>query len=178
MTTQVLIAGFGGQGVLFAGKFLAYKGLLEDKQVSWLPSYGPEMRGGTANCSIIVSDDPVGSPIVSNPDVLIAMNLPSLDKYENEAVPGSVIIVDSTLIERKLTRTDVKAFYIPATRLAKEMNAPSLANMIMIGKMIKECPAVSIDNLENAMKKVVPPKKADLIGVNMQAVMLGYNYQD
>ncbi len=178
MTTQVLIAGFGGQGVLFAGKFLAYKGLLEDKQVSWLPSYGPEMRGGTANCSIIVSDDPVGSPIVSNPDVLIAMNLPSLDKYENEAVPGSVIIVDSTLIDRKLTRTDVKAFYIPATKLAKEMNAPTLANMIMIGKMIKESSAVSIDNLEDAMKKVVPPKKADLIGVNMQAVMLGYNYQD
>ena len=178
MTTQVLIAGFGGQGVLFAGKFLAYKGLLEDKQVSWLPSYGPEMRGGTANCSIIISDEPVGSPIVSNPDVLLAMNLPSLDKYESEAVPGSVIIVDSTLIDRKLTRTDVKAFYIPATRLAKEMNAPTLANMIMIGKMIKESNAVSIDNLEDAMKKVVPAKKADLMGINMQAVMLGYNYND
>ena len=178
MTTQVLIAGFGGQGVLFAGKFLAYKGLLEDKQVSWLPSYGPEMRGGTANCSIIISDEPVGSPIVSNPDVLLAMNLPSLDKYESEAVPGSVIIVDSTLIDRKLTRTDVKAFYIPATRLAKEMNAPTLANMIMVGKMIKESNAVSIDNLEDAMKKVVPAKKADLMGINMQAVMLGYNYND
>ena len=178
MTTQVLIAGFGGQGVLFAGKFLAYKGLLEDKQVSWLPSYGPEMRGGTANCSIIISDEPVGSPIVSNPDVLLAMNLPSLDKYESEAVPGSVIIVDSTLIDRKLTRTDVKAFYIPATKLAKEMNAPTLANMIMIGKMIKESNAVSIDNLEDAMKKVVPAKKADLMGINMQAVMLGYNYND
>jgi 2-oxoglutarate ferredoxin oxidoreductase subunit gamma len=178
MTNQVLIAGFGGQGVLFAGKFLAYKGLLEDKQVSWLPSYGPEMRGGTANCSIIISDEPVGSPIVSNPDVLLAMNLPSLDKYESEAVPGSVIIVDSTLIDRKLTRTDVKAFYVPATKLAKEMNAPTLANMIMIGKMIKESNAVSIDNLEDAMKKVVPAKKADLLGVNMQAVMLGYNYND
>ena len=176
MTTQVLIAGFGGQGVLFAGKFLAYKGLLEDKQVSWLPSYGPEMRGGTANCSIIISDDPVGSPIVSNPDVLLAMNLPSLDKYENEAVPGSVIIIDSTLIARKLTRTDVKAFYIPATKMAKDMGAPNLANMIMIGKMIKESNAVSIDNLEDSMKKVVPAKKADLIGINMQAVMLGYNF--
>lgn len=178
MTTEVLIAGFGGQGVLFAGKFLAYKGLLEDKQVSWLPSYGPEMRGGTANCSIIISDEPVGSPIVSNPGVLLAMNLPSLDKYENEALSGSVIIVDSTLIDRKITRTDVKAYYIPATKLAKEMNAPTLANMIMIGKMIKETNIVSIDNLEDAMKKVVPPKKADLMGVNMQAVMLGYNYKD
>ena len=178
MTTEVLIAGFGGQGVLFAGKFLAYKGLLEDKQVSWLPSYGPEMRGGTANCSIIISDEPVGSPIVSNPGVLLAMNLPSLDKYENEALSGSVIIVDSTLIDRKITRTDVKAYYIPATKLAKDMNAPTLANMIMIGKMIKETNIVSIDNLEDAMKKVVPPKKADLMGVNMQAVMLGYNYKD
>ena len=178
MTTEVLIAGFGGQGVLFAGKFLAYKGLLEDKQVSWLPSYGPEMRGGTANCSIIISDEPVGSPIVSNPSVLLAMNLPSLDKYENEALSGSVIIVDSTLIDRKITRTDVKAYYIPATKLAKDMNAPTLANMIMIGKMIKETNIVSIDNLEDAMKKVVPPKKADLMGVNMQAVMLGYNYKD
>lgn len=178
MTTEVLIAGFGGQGVLFAGKFLAYKGLLEDKQVSWLPSYGPEMRGGTANCSIIISDEPVGSPIVSNPGVLLAMNLPSLDKYENEALSGSVIIVDSTLIDRKITRTDVKAYYIPATKLAKDINAPTLANMIMIGKMIKETNIVSIDNLEDAMKKVVPPKKADLMGINMQAVMLGYNYKD
>ena len=177
-TTNILFAGFGGQGILFAGKFVAYKGLLEGKHISWLPSYGPEMRGGTANCSVIVSEDPIGSPIVSKPDVLVAMNLPSLDKYESEAVPGSVIIVDSTLIDRKLTRTDVKAFYIPATKLSKEMNAPTLANMIMIGKMIKESNAVSIDNLEDAMKKVVPAKKADLMGINMQAVMLGYNYND
>ena len=176
MTNQVLIAGFGGQGVLFAGKFLAYKGLFEDKQVSWLPSYGPEMRGGTANCSVIVSDEPVGSPIVSTPDILIAMNLPSLDKYENEASSGAVIVVDSTLIERKVERTDVKAFYIPATKMAIDMGAPTLANMILLGKVIKESGVVSVDGLEEAMKKVVPPKKADLIEVNLKAIMLGYNY--
>ncbi len=176
MTKQILIAGFGGQGVLFAGKFLAYKGLFEEKQVSWLPSYGPEMRGGTANCSVIVSDEPVGSPIVSNPDILIAMNLPSLDKYENEAVSGSVIVVDSTLIERKVKRADVNAFYIPATKMAKDMGAPNLANMIMLGKVIKESGVVSVEGLEEAMKKVVPPKKADLIEINLKAVMLGYNY--
>ena len=176
MTKQILIAGFGGQGVLFAGKFLAYKGLLEEKQVSWLPSYGPEMRGGTANCSIIISDEPVGSPIVSKPDILIAMNLPSLDKYEKEAVEGATIIVDSTLIERKVMRNDVKVCYIPATKMAKDMNAPSLANMIMLGKMIKETDAVSMEGLEDAMKKVVPPKKADLIGINMSAIQLGYDY--
>ncbi len=176
MTNQILIAGFGGQGVLFAGKFLAYKGLFEDKQVSWLPSYGPEMRGGTANCSVIVSDEPVGSPIVSTPDILIAMNLPSLDKYENEAVSGAVIVVDSTLIERKVEREDVKAFYIPATKMAIDMGAPTLANMILLGKVIKESGVVSVDGLEEAMKKVVPPKKVDLIEVNLKAIMLGYNY--
>ena len=100
-TTQILIAGFGGQGILFAGKFLAYKGLLEDLQVSWLPSYGPEMRGGTANCNVILSEEPVGSPIVTSPDVLIAMNLPSLQKYVDAVVPGGQIYVDSTLIAEK-----------------------------------------------------------------------------
>ncbi|MGM9626456.1 MAG: 2-oxoacid:acceptor oxidoreductase family protein, partial [Eubacteriales bacterium] len=113
MLTQILIAGFGGQGVLFAGKFLAYKGLFENKEVSWLPSYGPEMRGGTANCSVILSDQPVGSPIVTNPDVLIAMNLPSLDKYESACVPGAKLFIDSTLIARSVKRTDVEAFEIP-----------------------------------------------------------------
>ena len=106
MTSNILIAGFGGQGVLFAGKFLAYKGLLEEKQVSWLPSYGPEMRGGTANCSIILSDEPVGSPIVTSPDVLIAMNLPSLEKYVNTVVAGGQIYVDSSLIDVKVERDE------------------------------------------------------------------------
>ena len=106
-TTQILIAGFGGQGILFSGKFLAYKGLMEDLQVSWLPSYGPEMRGGTCNCSVILSDTPVGSPIITNPDVLVAMNLPSLQKFVDDVVPGGVIVLDSTLIGAKVDRTDV-----------------------------------------------------------------------
>ena len=137
-TTQYLFAGFGGQGILFAGKFAAYKGLIEDKQVSWLPSYGPEMRGGTASCSVIISDDAVGSPIVSKPDVLIAMNLPSLDKYEGEVKAGGVIFADSTLIERKVARDDVTVHYIPATKLASDNGMPTLANMIIIGKILKE----------------------------------------
>ena len=116
MTHSYLIAGFGGQGLLFAGKFLAYKGLLENKEVSWLPSYGPEMRGGTANCSFIIGDEPVGSPIVEHPDVLMVMNLPSLNRYEQAVQPGGTIFVDSTLVERKLERSDVKAIYVPATR--------------------------------------------------------------
>ena len=177
-TTGLLIAGFGGQGVLFAGKFLAYKALLEGKQLSWLPSYGPEMRGGTANCSVIVSDDPVGSPIVSKPDVLMVMNLPSLDKYEEATVAGGKIVVDSTLIERKVERTDVEAYYIPATRLAKEAGFPTLANMIMVGKLIKESGMVSYEGIRDALAKVVSAKKADLLEVNLKAIEIGYNYAE
>ncbi len=178
MTTQILIAGFGGQGVLFAGKFLAYKALLEGKQLSWLPSYGPEMRGGTANCSVIISDELVGSPIVSKPDVLIAMNLPSLDKYEDAVVSGGTIFVDSTLIERKVKRSDVKVVYIPSTSLAQSIGAPTLSNMIMMGKFLKECDAVSYDDLESALKKIVSARHADLFDVNLKAVNCGYDYEN
>ena len=177
MTKQILIAGFGGQGVLFAGKFLAYKGLTEGKQVSWLPSYGPEMRGGTANCSIILSDEPIGSPIVSNPDVLFAMNLPSLDKYENEVKSGGIIIVDSTLIKRKVERDDVEAYYIPATQIASEENLPGLANMIILGLMIKKSGIMPYENIEKALNKVVSAKKANLLELNKKAIQIGYDYE-
>ena len=176
-TTNLLIAGFGGQGVLFAGKFIAYKGLLEGRQLSWLPSYGPEMRGGTANCSVILSDVPVGSPIVSNPDVLMVMNLPSLDKYEKEAVKGASIFVDSTLIDRKVIREDVSAYYIPATQLAKDAGFPTLANMIMVGKMIRETGLVSYEGLREALGKVVSAKRAELLEVNLKAIEIGYAYE-
>ena len=178
MTTQVLIAGFGGQGVLFAGKFLAYKGLLEDKQVSWLPSYGPEMRGGTANCSIILSDIPVGSPIVATPDILVAMNLPSFEKYESSVKAGGMIFADSSLIEKKCSRDDVKAFYIPATQLAKENGMPTLANMIILGKVIRESGIVEYGNIEDALKKVVSAKRIELLDINRRAIELGYEYND
>ena len=177
-TTQYLFAGFGGQGILFSGKFLAYKGLMDGKNVSWLPSYGPEMRGGTASCSVIVSDTPVGSPIVSRPDVLIAMNLPSLDKYEDAVVPGGTIYVDSTLIERKVKRTDVKVIYIPATKLASDHKAPTLANMIIMGKVLSE--EGQFDNeagVEAALKKVISAKHADMLAVNMNVMRLGHEYK-
>lgn len=176
-TTQILIAGFGGQGVLFAGKLIAYKGLIENKQVSWLPSYGPEMRGGTANCSVIISDTPVGSPIVSYPDVLIAMNLPSLKKYENDVVSGGTIIVDSTLIAEKVERDDVNVYYVPATKMATDEGFSTLANMILMGKLMKVCSNVGYNCVEDAVKKVVPPKKANLIDINLKAVGLGYEFE-
>ena len=175
-TTQILIAGFGGQGILFAGKFLAYKGLLEELQVSWLPSYGPEMRGGTANCNVIVSEQPVGSPIITEPDVLIAMNLPSLLKYVDTVVPGGQIYVDSSLIGQKVERTDVEVFYIPATQMAKEQQIPTLANMIMMGHVLQNHPELSFDGTETVVSKLVPPTKAALVELNMKALLLGKNY--
>ena len=175
-TTQILIAGFGGQGILFAGKFLAYKGLVEDKQVSWLPSYGPEMRGGTANCSIVLSDSPVGSPIITTPDVLVAMNLPSLQKFVDTVAPGGKIFVDSTLIDMKVERTDVEVFYIPATQLAKDAGFGSLANMILTGKVLKECDAVPFEGNQQTLEAFIPAKKANLIDANCKALQIGYDY--
>ena len=175
-TTQILIAGFGGQGILFAGKFLAYKGLTEELQVSWLPSYGPEMRGGTANCNVILSDTPVGSPIVTSPDVLIAMNTPSLEKYVNTVVKGGQIYVDSSLIGAKVMRDDVDVFYIPATQIAKDEGIGSLANMIIVGHLLENHPELSFDGADNVVEKLVPAKKAALKELNMKALTLGKNY--
>lgn len=176
-TTQFLFSGFGGQGILFAGKFLAYKGLMDDRQVSWLPSYGPEMRGGTASCGIILSDEPVGSPIVANPDVLVAMNLPSLDKYESAVVPGGMIFADSTLIERKVQRDDVKVFYVPATKLANDNGTPTLANMVLMGKILKELGDFGEDSLRAALGKVISAKRADMLEVNLHAMQIGADYE-
>ena len=176
MTHQILIAGFGGQGVLFAGKFLAYKGMVEDKNISWLPSYGPEMRGGTANCSVVLSDMPVGSPIITNPDVLVAMNLPSLQKFVDAVVPGGKIFVDSTLIDAKVERTDVEVYYIPATQMAKDAGFSTLANMILMGKVIKETGAVRFDNTLETLKSFIPAKKEKLIDINCQALQAGYDF--
>ncbi len=172
-TKQILVSGFGGQGILFAGKFLAYKGLTEDKQVSWLPSYGPEMRGGTASCSIIISDEPVGSPIVSNPDILVAMNLPSLDKFENSVVPGGIIFADSTLIDRKVQRDDVTVYYVPSTELASKEGLGNLANMIMVGKLLDVLGEYDEKAVLAALGKVVSAKKANMFEANLKAMQIG-----
>ena len=171
---QILIAGFGGQGVLFAGKFLAYAGMILTKQVSWLPSYGPEMRGGTANCSVVISDEPVGSPIVSTPDVLIAMNLPSFEKYQSSVVKGGMIIYDSTLISASEDRPDVVYYPLPATKTAQENGLEGLANMILAGSFVKHAFSEAYPVIDDAISKVVPPKKAHLAEPNRRAVQIGY----
>lgn len=173
-TFEFLIAGFGGQGVLFCGKFLVYTGMIQDKQISWLPSYGPEMRGGTANCSVTISDTPIGSPIVTKPTDLIVMNGPSLDKFEDSVKPGGKIFVESSLISRKVRREDVDVFYVPATQLAEENDLKGLANMIMMGKVLRETGVCAHDDIRAAMTKTVPAKKMALFEANLRAVELGF----
>ena len=171
---KILIAGFGGQGIQFSGKLLAYIGMYTGKEVSVIPSYGPEMRGGTSNCSVNISDNPIASPLVVNPQELIVMNLPSLDKFETACVPGAKIFVDSTLIARKGTRSDVEYIYVPATGIANDNGFSTLANVVMCGKFMKETGLCDIDAAAPIIKKLVPAKKPELFDLNMKALALGF----
>jgi 2-oxoglutarate ferredoxin oxidoreductase subunit gamma len=173
MTTELILAGFGGQGILFAGKILAYCGLLAGKELSWLPSYGPEMRGGTANCSVCISDEPIGSPVVTQPDCLIAMNGPSYVKFVNEVKPNGLILLDNSVVEETETRADVKTIALPATDMATENGLNGSANMILLGRMLAETKLFDLDTVQKAMEKCIPPKRAHLIAANMQAVQIG-----
>lgn len=175
MTTEILLAGFGGQGVLFAGKILAYCALLDGKELSWLPSYGPEMRGGTANCSVCVSDEPIGSPMVTNPDILVAMNQPSYEKFINAVKPNGAAFIDSSLVESKCGRKDISCYYVPSTSLANENELQGGSNIILLGKIIKETGLFTIETVKKAIEKVVPPVKEMLIKNNFRAIELGMN---
>ena len=175
-TTKILIAGFGGQGILFSGKALAFTGLKADMEVSWLPSYGPEMRGGTANCSVTLSDTPIGSPIVDKPNVLIAMNLPSLEKFYNDTEKDGYVIFDSSLIEKKDLRNDISTVGIPATKLASDNSLEGLANMIILGKVIKETNVLTMEQVKTSLAQMIPAKKAELLEKNIKAIELGFNY--
>ena len=170
---RIVFAGFGGQGLLFAGKVVAYAGLIDDHEVSWLPSYGPEMRGGTANCSVTVADEPIGSPLIMNPNVLIAMNQPSLIKFENDVEPGGLMLIDTSLITREPERDDVKVIALPATNMAEEAGLKGLANIVLVGKLLAEKPFCSLETIEAAIRKAVPPTKAALIEKNLSALKLG-----
>lgn len=176
MAVNMLIAGFGGQGVLFVGKIVAYTGMIEEKQVSWLPSYGPEMRGGTANCSVCIDEKPIGCPIVLEPETLIVMNRPSYDKFIADVLPGGHVIIDSTLIDVTCDRKDILVFNIPATQLANDNDLHGLANIIILGQVLKATNFTSFDILSQAIGKCVPPKKQHLLEPNIRALKLGYEY--
>ena len=172
-TSRVICAGFGGQGVMSMGQLLTYAGMLEEKEVAWLPSYGPEMRGGTANCAVTVSDEPVGSPVIANDATCaVIMNLPSM-KFVDDVVPGGHILVNSSLIDVKVERDDVEVTYIPANDLAGEMGMPKVANMIMLGACLKVTNAVDIESLLHAFLKVFGERKSKFITKNKEALQKG-----
>ncbi len=177
MMKKIIFAGFGGQGVLFAAKTLAYAGMDAGMQISWLPSYGPEMRGGTANCSVILSDQPIGSPVILQPDVLIAMNKPSLEKFENTVAPGGVIVLDSFLIDQKVKRDDVTVIYIPAKQLAEEAGKASLGNMVMLGAAVRHGELLRKELLDKSMVDHTPASKAALAELNQKMIDIGYNFE-
>lgn len=170
---QAVLAGFGGQGTLFAGKVIAYAGLIEDRYVSWFPSYGPEMRGGTANCSVTLSDEPIGSPLVTEPDAIIAMNQPSYDRFVEEARSGATVVFDSDLVVPGDARSDVRRVGIPAAKLAQDAGMGKLANVVLLGKLWAETGFCERATLDAAIRKCVPPAKAQLIELNKQAMEIG-----
>ena len=173
MLKQFIFAGFGGQGMLLIGKFLAMACMLDGKHVSWLPSYGPEMRGGTANCSVIVSDDPVGSPIIEQADVVVAMNLPSLDKFESKVKPGGLLVINSSLIDRKAVRDDIRVVYCDATRIAEEVNNPKGANVAILGAMLAHESIVDNDKMLEAVKIELGERKLRFLEGNKKALFAG-----
>lgn len=171
-----IFAGFGGQGILFTGKVVAYTGLLDGHEVSWLPSYGPEMRGGTANCSVCISDRPVASPLVTAPNVLLVMNGPSYDRFIGSVEPGGCVVLDSSMIKTASGRTDLTMAEIPATRLAKENGLGGGANMIMLGRLLKETGFTTLEGIRAGVEKSVPASKKHLLEANIRAIELGYGY--
>ena len=173
MKKEIIISGFGGQGVLSMGKILAYSGLMEDKEVTWMPAYGPEQRGGTANVTVIVSVDRISSPILSKYDVAIVLNQPSLDKYESKVKPGGILIYDGYGIINPPTRQDITVYRIDAMDKAAEMKNAKVFNMIVLGGLLKVCPVVSTDGLNKALFKSLPERHHSMIPLNMQAVEEG-----
>ncbi|MGI6092640.1 MAG: 2-oxoacid:ferredoxin oxidoreductase subunit gamma [Veillonellaceae bacterium] len=175
MTYEMIMSGFGGQGIMLMGQLMTYAGMIEEKNVSWIPSYGPEMRGGTAYCSVIVSGEPIGAPMVSEPNIVVAMNLPSLDKFEPVLRPGGTLIINSSLIGRDAKRTDIKVCKIPANDIANELGNTKVTNMVVLGAIVAATSAVEIDSVLKAFAKMFA-KKPKLLEINEKALYRGANY--
>ena len=173
MEEMLIIAGFGGQGVQLIGKMLVEAGMEEGKEVSFLPSYGAEMRGGTSNCNVIISDEPVGSPIVNEATCVMALNRPSMDKFEGSVIPGKTLLINSSLVDRKAERTDIEAIYVPANDIANELGNTKVANMVMLGAYIAATGALQVQTLQEMLRHMFSGKKEALIPLNMEALTRG-----
>ena len=170
---RIIVAGFGGQGILMLGKLLAHAGMMEGKQVTWLPSYGPEMRGGTANCNVIISDDPIGAPIVTEATCVIAMNLPSVERFASFAQPGGWLLLNRSLIPVTPDRSDVQTLAVPANDLAQQQGSTRVANVVMLGALLALTRAVRRESVVTAIKEVLGPGKQHLLGINLNALEEG-----
>jgi 2-oxoglutarate ferredoxin oxidoreductase subunit gamma len=176
MHEEVIIAGFGGQGALFAGQLLTYTGMDEGYQVTWIPSYGPEMRGGTAHCTVILSDDPIGSPIIRNPTAAVVMNPPSMEKYEPLVRPGGVLVVNSTLVRGRSVRGDITVVYVPANDLATELGNVKMTNVILLGALLAAKPILPVEAVKRAMELHIPERRKHIIEPNKRALDRGIEY--
>jgi 2-oxoglutarate ferredoxin oxidoreductase subunit gamma len=175
METSIIIAGFGGQGALFAGQLLAYAGMDAGRHVTWIPSYGPEMRGGTANCTVIIGDDPIGAPLVTRPDVAIVFNKPSFDKYEPIVKPGGLLVVNRSIVSDESERTDIEAVYIEANAIAEKVGTNKMLNMVLLGAMLSRRPVLALADVARALEKHLPESKAHLVGANQKVLQRGYD---
>ncbi len=176
MQTDIIIAGFGGQGVLFAGQLMAYAAMDAGWEVTWIPSYGPEMRGGTANCTVIIADEEIGSPLVLNPKAAIVLNLPSLDKYEPLVVPGGVLVANASLVNRPPMRTDIESVFIPVNEIAEEIGNRRLLNMVALGALLAKLPVLSLEEIEKALENHLPERHRKFLEVNKQALRRGAEF--
>lgn len=174
--TSIIISGFGGQGTLFAGQVLAYASMDNGLEVTWIPSYGPEMRGGTAHCTVIVSEEPIGSPLVRIPDVVLALNLPSVDKYENIVPEGGVLIANSSLVNRDIKRKNITSLLIPANQLAEELGLSRMTNMIMIGAMLALKPILPLESVKKALEDHIPERHKNTLPMNFKAMDRGFEF--
>jgi 2-oxoglutarate ferredoxin oxidoreductase subunit gamma len=176
MEHSIVFAGFGGQGALFAGQLLTYAAADAGLHVTWIPSYGPEMRGGTANCTVVIGDEPIGSPLVRNPDMVVAMNLPSTDKYEPLVRPGGLLIVNGSLVKRPIQRSDIDAIVIPANDIAEELGAQKMANVVMLGALLAATGVLSLERMEDALRRHLPERHSHLLEANIRALHAGAEY--
>ncbi len=174
MQKEIIIAGFGGQGVLFGGQVLAYAAMDAGKEVTWIPSYGPEMRGGTANCTVIIADEEIGSPLVQHPPLAIALNLPSFDKYEELLAPGGTLVVNQSMVDRGAKRTDIHVIFVPCNEIAEEIGDRKLLNMVAVGALLTALPELTLKDIEKALEAHLPERHKHLLPKNYEALKRGY----